>query len=132
MAASSRLTVSLEGFDEIRRSLERLPDATRAVLSDVIAKSTFAAKQRAVALAPVGEGRLRNAIQATSRGMYGRVIITDPEIFYWRFLEYGTVKMAARPFVRPAAEMETAAFVERVRQAAQRLEHDWKTGGGLL
>ncbi|VGQ11720.1 hypothetical protein SB5439_04987 [Klebsiella variicola] len=30
--------------------------------------------------------------------------------FYWRFLEHGTSKMAARPFIRPAFESNIAAI----------------------
>jgi HK97 gp10 family phage protein len=29
------------------------------------------------------------------------------DAFYWRFLEFGTVKMAARPFMRPAFDVSS-------------------------
>lgn len=37
-------------------------------------------------------------VRASDRGAKSKL---DP--FYWRFLEFGTVKMAARPFLKPAA-----------------------------
>jgi HK97 gp10 family phage protein len=32
--------------------------------------------------------------------------------YYWRFVEFGTVKMAARPFLRPALEAKKMDAVE--------------------
>lgn len=40
--------------------------------------------------------------QVKKYGRAGAKNKNDP--FYWRFLEFGTKKMAARPFLRPAAE----------------------------
>jgi HK97 gp10 family phage protein len=37
------------------------------------------------------------------------------DAFYWRFVEYGTKKMAARPFMRPAFEAKKMAAVEAIR-----------------
>jgi HK97 gp10 family phage protein len=131
--ATTRVTLTIEGFDAVRQSVVRVPDAARVALSDVIAKSTFAVRQRALLLAPRGEtGRLRSSITASSRGLYGRVTISDPDVYYWKFIEYGTVRASARPFVRPAVEAETNDFVDRVRQVGKRLERDWTSGGGLL
>lgn len=41
------------------------------------------------------------------------------DVYYWRFLEFGTSKMAARPFMRPAfeAQKENALEVFRVALA---------------
>lgn len=129
---AARVTVTLEGFDDVRNAVKRVPDAARVVLSEVIAKTTFSARQRAIALAPVDSGTLRRSITSSSRGMYGRVVINDPDVFYWRFVEYGTRYKAARPFIRTAAELETGAFTERVRLAGKQLERDFTSGGGLL
>lgn len=35
---------------------------------------------------------------------------------YWRYLEFGTSRMAARPFLRPAFEREKASAVSRIAQ----------------
>lgn len=34
--------------------------------------------------------------------------------YYWRFLEYGTKKMAAKPFIRPTGEANAQAVVNMV------------------
>jgi HK97 gp10 family phage protein len=130
--ATTRISTQLVGFEQVRAAVKRVPYEARVVLSDVIAKTTFAVKQRAIVLVPKDTGQLRTAITSSSRGLYGRVEVRDPASYYWRFLEYGTVRMAARPFVRPAAELETNDFTERVRRAGQQLERDFTSGGGLL
>lgn len=42
-------------------------------------------------------------VRPAKKGQRGAKNKTDP--FYWRFLEFGTRKMAARPFLKPAASL---------------------------
>ena len=52
------------------------------------------------------------------------------DAWYWRFVEFGTVKMSARPFLRPAFDMKKHEAVtaiktrlaQRIEQAAQKLK----------
>lgn len=37
------------------------------------------------------------------------------DAYYWRFVEFGTSKMAARPFLRPGFEASKMAAVERMK-----------------
>ena len=41
-------------------------------------------------------------------------VSADP--YYWKFVEFGTSKMAARPFMRPAFEAKKLAAVEAIRK----------------
>jgi HK97 gp10 family phage protein len=119
--------MSLEGMENIQKLIRHQPDAARAYLSDAVAKSTTAVSQRMQAGVPVREGLLKSSIRAElprRNGLSGRVVI-DPRAYYWRFLEYGTVKMAARPFVRPAADAEAETFFGHARQALRNMERDW-------
>lgn len=60
-----------------------------------------------------------------------RTVKVIGDAYYWRFVELGTVKMKARPFIRPAFETKKAEAiakfkealadgVERAKKAAQR------------
>ncbi len=47
------------------------------------------------------------------------------DAYYWRFVEFGTVKMAARPFLRPAFEAKKLEAVEAIRRyMAERLARE--------
>jgi len=56
-------------------------------------------------------------------GKSGQTNPDDP--FYWRFVEFGTVKMAARPFLRPAFEARKQAAADKIKaQLAPRIEQE--------
>lgn len=63
----------------------------------------------------VGVRPIRGRAQIARYGRAGARNPNDP--YYWRFLEFGTRKMAARPFLGPAArtrgEQAIALFMER-------------------
>ena len=49
------------------------------------------------------------------------------DAWYWRFVEFGTRKMAARPFLRPALESRRREAVEAIKgRLAQRIEIEVK------
>jgi HK97 gp10 family phage protein len=54
------------------------------------------------------------------------VVGVSPSAFHWKFLEYGTVNMEARPFFRPAAEAmradHNARMIRALEKAAQKVE----------
>ena len=60
------------------------------------------AESYAKALCPVDTGRLRNSI--THQQYYENTEIIGTNVEYAPYVELGTRKMAARPYLRPAAE----------------------------
>lgn len=107
--------IQLSGFDEFARMTKTLAprqarnlarSTTQAVASQIAKKM----KQ----MAPKDEGTLRKAIKAKRRRMRGDIAISDVRIehgarakndaWYWHFLEFGTVKRAPNPFIRPALD----------------------------
>lgn len=73
----------------------------------------------AKALCPVDTGRLRNSITHQQMSENTEVIGTNVE--YAPYVELGTHKMGARPYLRPACENHTAeyrAIVERMMKNA--------------
>jgi HK97 gp10 family phage protein len=128
--AKTRLT--LEGFDSLRKALKEAPEAAKLHASQAIASSTFDVAQRARALVPVDTGTLKAAIESQApkvRGLTGRVGLNSSAASgYWFFVEFGTVHMAARPFFRPAAELEREAFIRRLRDIGPKVERDLSAG----
>jgi len=123
--------MTLTGFEPLQRALVTAPELVKVHASDVVAKSSFAVAQRAKSLVPVRTGRLKAAIVSASTGLNGRVGIADKAAFYWRFVEFGTVRVSARPFFRPAAESESEPFVQAMRGIGSKLERDLSAGSLL-
>jgi len=53
------------------------------------------------------------------------VYVKNKDAWYWKFVEFGTVKMSAKPFMRPAFEtMKLAAINEIENQIKSRMENE--------
>lgn len=137
----AKITATLEGFEATKRAIAAVPEAAKRLAADAVAKSTFSIEQSARALAPRGlTGRLKASITSRATATAGRVGIAGsvssslkykgPET-YWRFVEYGTVRVPARPFFRPAAEREKDPFIKRMREIGPKLERDLSSGRTL-
>lgn len=126
----AKVRVTLDGFEATRRALVRAPEVARVHASSAVAASTFAVSLLAQSLVRVDTGLLKSSIGSTRTvsGLVGNVGITNRAAFYWRFVEFGTVKVPARPFFRPAAEQERSTFIQRMREIGPRMERDLSTG----
>lgn len=128
-------TLQILGLDGLRRALREVPKIAKQELARMLIHSTSAVYVRAIANAPRERGDLIDAIGETGVGLKRRVGIKreaisgrggprshqDPAI-YAVYQERGTSKQPARPFMRPAADEETARFPGRVQGVARFLE----------
>lgn len=119
------MTLKLEGAEELKRLLRQTPESIKSRVSGVIATSTFSVAARMRQSAPARTGKLSASITSDATGLRGRVFIGA---YYWHFIEFGTVRMPARPFVRPAVEMETPAFERGIRLVDRDVERDFTLG----
>ena len=132
MAADKPVSVQVRGLPELREELRALPDKLRRrALRNALAAGARIVRDEARRAAPVlnnslrapyrKPGTVRAAIsvrtskQARRAGDVGVFVNVRParkgargarskdDPFYWRFLEFGTVKMRAMPFLQPAA-----------------------------
>lgn len=120
------------GLKEANAALRQLPAFAKEEVQRVMDVTAFHVAQLAASRAPEGAtGRLKHSIawQSRPRSVLAVVgidkgFLTYP--FYWKFIEYGTVKMAARPMFRPAAmavESDHQARLEAaLLKAATRME----------
>jgi HK97 gp10 family phage protein len=93
-------------FDEA--ALKALFDSPDGPVGKYLAKGAVRVTRRAKELAPVDTGRLRSSIDndlgRDDRGLVARI---GSDVVYAPYVEFGTRRMRAQPFLRPALD---AAF----------------------
>jgi HK97 gp10 family phage protein len=62
-----------------------------------------------------GKAQFKDTAYNRRRGRVGKSYKTAGEAYYWRFLEFGTAKMQAKPFLRPAFEANKSRAVEVIK-----------------
>lgn len=109
-----KTTVKIEGLSELREALHELPRATSTnVLKRVLTKAADPIVSMAESLAPVNTGRLQRSFKVgtklSRRQKSKHRKESKVEIFAGAGAlvqaitsEFGTVRQAARPFMRPA------------------------------
>jgi HK97 gp10 family phage protein len=107
----------------VRIVSNRLPEISAAIRPAVVAevqRATFDVEARAKALTPVRTGTLRRSIHSvfSNGGLTG---IIGPSVLYGKFVEFGTRRMGARPFMRPAAAAVLPGFAAAVARALRGL-----------
>jgi HK97 gp10 family phage protein len=96
------------GLREANAALRRLPELARAETQQVMDVTAFQVAALATRLAPDREPVARHGIHLKDaitwkRRRFGAVVAVDRRAFHWKFFEYGTKFMPARPMFRPAA-----------------------------
>jgi HK97 gp10 family phage protein len=125
--------IRIEGLKELEMRLKALPQkiAGKALYSGLMAGAEVIRKE-AANRAPKKTGRLkRNIVKRREKappGLSASVVIgVRKEAFYWRFVEFGTSKLPARPFLRPAFDTQKEAAAGRI--AAKLRERIIRAGG---
>ena len=130
MMASARVTV--EGLKDLERRLALLS----ADMGGKIARGATSAGARVIQ-----KDAKRRAPRLTGKGAESIVVKRekntqlaaeyavgwkkprkkgDPDSFYMKFLEFGTVKMAAKPHIRPAFDSQKGAAVDKIAQVLKK------------
>ena len=138
----AKQAVRVEGLRELGMALKELDSRVQKR----IARSATAAGARVIAKeakqrVPVDSGKVKKnirtanlkpkqpGIQETAVGVRVKGKTAD-SAFYWRFLEFGTAKMEAKPFFRPAFEATKMEAAEKIKeQLGKRLEAEAKKIG---
>jgi HK97 gp10 family phage protein len=100
--------------------LVRQPGEMRKEASKVVREAAFLCQRIAIQRAPVDTGFLRESI--TVGGVQGGQVRSGllslqvgPEAAYGAFVEFGTTKAGAQPYMTPAAEQAGEWFTEAMR-----------------
>lgn len=128
--------MNLTGFKELANALRELgPRVAKNTLRRSVAAGATIIRKEAMDRAPVDTGEMRKDIQVKrerdTKGemsakysvfvragkksrLSGRARNVQKDSYYWKFVELGTSKMAARPFMRPAFESRKEDAVKAI------------------
>jgi HK97 gp10 family phage protein len=127
----------IEGLRELGEALKQFPEKIAGkIMRAAVSSGAAVVRDDAKARAPVDTGEMRLDIQmkhAKGGNAYqqayevyvrsgkrsrlaGKRRNIDRDSYYWRFVEFGTVKMTKRPFMRPAFEAKKYAAAEEIRR----------------
>ncbi|MDC5366791.1 HK97 gp10 family phage protein [Acinetobacter baumannii] len=108
--------------DEARQKVKRLDDPTtpEKIWKEIVVQNGRSRNKNTLVMRVGVRGGARipytNNAQNRRSGRVGKTYQTDGRVFYWRFLELGTSRQPATPFLRPALyeniEQITDKFVQ--------------------
>lgn len=131
-------TKNLTGFKELSAALRELgPKVARNGLRRAVSAGAAVIRDDARERAPVATGEMRRDImikrERDTKGgdtfgakysvfvrsgkksrLAGKGRNVQKDSYYWKFVEFGTSKMAARPFLRPAFAAKREAAVDAI------------------
>ena len=132
-------TISVTGLAELEKRMLAFPDKiARNIIARALSKGAAIIRDEARQIAPRDTGEMARDIMIkkarTERGsslltfqvfvrtgkksrLAGKKRNVSRDSFYWRFVEFGTAKMAAKPFMRPAFERMKVQAVEAIRDS---------------
>jgi HK97 gp10 family phage protein len=113
--------LELHGMQELLRQLERMGTEAEQVKKDALLAGAEIIQQAASERAPRDTGKLAENIVISEIKEDGTVDIgPDRDRFYGLFLEFGTSKMAARPFLQPAFEENKEQVQQKMADVIRR------------
>jgi len=116
--------VEIIGMEDVLKKLKVLPaKVQKNVLTGAIRASAKPIIKEAKRLVPVDSGTLKKSIGIRKRRSRDKNIIhfsvaplSKKDGWYGRFVEFGTVKMASEPFMRPAFEKEGGNTIKAAKE----------------
>lgn len=103
---------------DLEHDLEKGAAKVEGLAPKVVAKSAHDIEADGKILAPVLTGTLESSISSDVNGLEAEI---GPHTDYEAYVEYGTSKMDAQPYMGPAAEKNTPAFVEAMGQVGAKI-----------
>jgi HK97 gp10 family phage protein len=102
-----QINVEIKNIGQIRKALNDSPAIVKKYIDTAIKRSIFQVEREAVPLTPVDTGRLRGSYEIkfeTFGGFQPIKGILEPTAFYAIFVEEGTRRMRAQPYLHPGLQ----------------------------
>ena len=112
------VSIEITGLESVKAKLLDVNSSLSINVNKAIMDGGFLVERDAKKRCPVDTGRLRSSINTRKTGNL-EVTVMDG-VDYGKFIEYGTSKMRAQPFMRPAANAQKPAIISLVNLAVKR------------
>ena len=118
------VTCDLEGAEEFKQAMQQLDSAMQKHVHELLAQWAENVKALAQQLAPVRTGYLRSSIYTKIDGWVAEI---GTEAAYALFVEFGTRRMQAQPFLYPSLQKGLPQLEQIILEAIDQA----KTEAGL-
>ena len=105
--------MKIRGTKEVTANLKKAAEAIEVAVGDAVRKAAMEVERNAKINCPVDTGVLRSSIGAEEITPLLFEVGTNVE--YAAFVEFGTSRMAAQPYLEPAAETVRAKYPDIVK-----------------
>lgn len=113
MAEGFTLQIELKGITEFSNLLNRLDGAIRGeVVQNALLAGAYIIEGYAKIGVPVDTGFLRGSIQSARGPENSAIVAVAAE--YGAYVEYGTSRMGAQPYMRPAVDQHIPEITEAI------------------
>lgn len=121
-------SMELEGMDNLIRKIEDMGKAGTRIENAALKKAGELIMEEAKNNVPFRKGKLKEGLKVSGvRKKGGNKFVLagiqkgdNSKIFYGKFLEFGTSKMKARPFMGPAYESKKEEAKEAIKDELRR------------
>lgn len=105
------VSIDLTEWVDLQHDIGRAGDMVEARAPQLVAKAASDIEATAQGIAPVDTGNLKNSIGSDVDGLDAEI---GPTAEYGAYVEDGTSRMAAQPYMGPAADVVTPKLVAAV------------------
>ena len=119
------MPIELSGMDQLLARLQRTTQNVAAVKKKALKKGAKIIQAEIKTRAPVDTGFLKDHIVISEKvGVDAVDVGPGKEVYYAKMLEFGTKKMAAKPFIEPAYLAKRAEAKEAIAEAIREAIND--------
>lgn len=111
--------LGIEGLQELNQEFNDLENALTQEIITALMRGGMIIEADAKRRCPVDTGRLRASLttDVEREGKTTFVLKVGTNVEYASFVEYGTSRMAAQPFLRPAVDAKAKDVVDEIRES---------------
>ena len=113
-----------EGLEELINAVQRMGSEGRKIENKALKKAGAVMKEAIQNEAPVRTGKLKESITVsgvkTKDGVKYVEVGPGKDVYWGKFIEFGTVKLRAKPFMAPGYENAKERAMETIKEELRR------------